>query len=163
MIKTLPAMQSQTCHPGLIPVLGRSPGEGNGYPLQYCCLKNPMDKGAWWASDPGVTKSDMTEWLTLLGKLRTPNRGWALHLNEESGKTQSLAGADWFRSKSWSPCFHVCSRESSEFVSSSATVGVYPFFLITYHLNPFLFFNWLNSEPTYSEWFLVGTRAQFSL
>ena len=75
MIKTLPAMQSQTCHPGLIPGSGRSPGEGNGYPLQYCCLENPMDKGAWWASDPGVTKSDMTEWLTLFGKLRTPNRG----------------------------------------------------------------------------------------
>ena len=50
---------------GSIPGSGRSPGEGNGYPLQYCCLENPMDKGAWWASDPGVTKSDMTEWLTL--------------------------------------------------------------------------------------------------
>ena len=61
--------------PGSVPGWGRSPGEGNGYPLQYCCLENPMDKGAWWASDPGVTKSDMTEWLTLFGKLRTPNRG----------------------------------------------------------------------------------------
>ena len=33
--------------PGLIPGLGRSPGEGNGYPLQYSCLENPMDRGAW--------------------------------------------------------------------------------------------------------------------
>ena len=33
----------------LISELGRSPGEGNGYPLQYSCLKNSMDKGAWWA------------------------------------------------------------------------------------------------------------------
>ena len=32
---------------GLIPGLGRSPGEGNGNPLQYCCLGNPMDRGAW--------------------------------------------------------------------------------------------------------------------
>ena len=32
---------------GLIPVLGRSPGEGNGNPLQYSCLGNPMDRGAW--------------------------------------------------------------------------------------------------------------------
>ena len=42
---------------GLIPELGRSPGEGNGYPLQYSCLENPMDRGAWWATVPGVTKS----------------------------------------------------------------------------------------------------------
>ena len=33
--------------PGSIPGLGRSPGEGNGNPLQYCCLENPMDRGAW--------------------------------------------------------------------------------------------------------------------
>ena len=33
--------------PGLSPGLGRSPGEGNGYPLQYYCLENPMDRGAW--------------------------------------------------------------------------------------------------------------------
>ena len=41
--------------PGLIPGLGRSPGEGNGYPLQYSCLGNPMDRGAWQVH--GVTKS----------------------------------------------------------------------------------------------------------
>ena len=42
---------------GLIPGLGRSPGEGNGNPLQYPCLENLMDRGAWWATDHGVTKS----------------------------------------------------------------------------------------------------------
>ena len=42
---------------GLIPGLGRSPGEGNGNPLQYSCLENPMDRGAWWATVYGVTKS----------------------------------------------------------------------------------------------------------
>ena len=42
---------------GLIPGLGRSPGEGNGIPLQYCCLKNPMDGEAWQATVHGVAKS----------------------------------------------------------------------------------------------------------
>ena len=43
--------------PGSIPGLGRSPGEGNGNPLQYSCLENSMDGGAWWATVHGVTKS----------------------------------------------------------------------------------------------------------
>ena len=42
---------------GSIPGWGRSPGEGNDNPLQYSCLENPMDKGAWWATVHGVTKS----------------------------------------------------------------------------------------------------------
>ena len=42
---------------GLIPGLGRSPGEGNGYPLKYSCLENSMNRGAWWAIVRGVTKS----------------------------------------------------------------------------------------------------------
>ena len=43
--------------PGLIPGSGRYPGEGNNNPLQYSCLENPMDRGAWWATVHGVTKS----------------------------------------------------------------------------------------------------------
>ena len=46
---------------GLIPELGRSPGGGNGYPLQYSCLENPMDRGAWRATAHGVSESDTTE------------------------------------------------------------------------------------------------------
>ena len=42
---------------GSIPGSGRSPGEGNGNPLQYSCLENPMDGGAWWAAVHGVAKS----------------------------------------------------------------------------------------------------------
>ena len=42
---------------GLIPGSGRAPGEGNGNPLQYSCLENPMDGGAWWATVHGVAKS----------------------------------------------------------------------------------------------------------
>ena len=42
---------------GSIPGLGRSPGEGNGNPLQYSCLENSMDRGAWWSLIHGVAKS----------------------------------------------------------------------------------------------------------
>ena len=45
----------------MIPGSGRSPGGGNGNPLQYSCLENPMDRGAWRATVHGVTKSDTTE------------------------------------------------------------------------------------------------------
>ena len=52
--------------PGSTPGLGRSPGEGNGYPLQCSCLEKPMDKGAWWAIYPWVHKeSDTAERLSI--------------------------------------------------------------------------------------------------
>ena len=54
MVKNPPASAGDT---GLIPGSGRSPGEGNGYPLQYSCLENPMDRGAWQAVVHGVAKS----------------------------------------------------------------------------------------------------------
>ena len=44
-----------------IPGSRRSPGGGNGNPLQYSCPENPMDRGAWWATVHGVTESDMIE------------------------------------------------------------------------------------------------------
>ena len=46
---------------GLIPGLRRSPGVGNGNPLQYSCLKNSMDRGAWWATVHGVAELNITE------------------------------------------------------------------------------------------------------
>ena len=49
--------------PGLIPGSGRTSGEGNGNPLQYSCLENPMDGGAWRATVHGVVESETTEWL----------------------------------------------------------------------------------------------------
>ena len=48
-----------------ISVSGRSLAGGHGNPLQYSCLENPMDRGAWWVIVPGVEESDMTELLTL--------------------------------------------------------------------------------------------------
>ena len=56
-IKNPPANAGDVAEVGLIPGLGRSPGGGNGNPLQYSCLENPMDRGAWWATVHGVTKS----------------------------------------------------------------------------------------------------------
>ena len=59
---------------GSIPGSGRSPGEGNGNPLQYSCLENPMDGGAWWATVHRVAKSQtQLRNFTSLGSYRT---GW---------------------------------------------------------------------------------------
>ena len=54
MVKNVPANAVDT---GSIHGSGRSPGEGNGNPLLYSGLENPMDRGAWWAADHGVAKS----------------------------------------------------------------------------------------------------------
>ena len=62
MVKNLPANAGDIRDVGSISGLGRSPGGGNGNPLQYSCLENPMDRGVWLATVHGVTKgSDMTE------------------------------------------------------------------------------------------------------
>ena len=63
-------VKESACHPGdqgLIAGWGRSPREGNGYPLQYSCLENPMHRGAWQATvHPwGCKELDRTQWLTL--------------------------------------------------------------------------------------------------
>ena len=56
VVKNPPANSGDTRDVSLIPELGRSPGEGNGNPLKYSCLGNPMDRGAWWAIAHGVAK-----------------------------------------------------------------------------------------------------------
>ena len=57
VIKNLPANAGDVRDVGSIPGLGRSPAGGHGNPLQYSCLKNPMDRRAWWAAVHGVIKS----------------------------------------------------------------------------------------------------------
>ena len=70
MVKSPPANAGDTSS---ISGSGRSPGEGNGNPLQYSCLENPMDGGAWWATVHGVTKSQtkLSDWQQ--HKAKTPN------------------------------------------------------------------------------------------
>ena len=57
VVNNLPANAGDTRHVGSILGWGRSPGVGNGNPLQYSCLENPMDRGAWWATVHGVANS----------------------------------------------------------------------------------------------------------
>ena len=57
VVKNLSANAGEKGEVNLIPGWGRSPGGGHGSPLQYSCLENPMDRGAWWATVRRVTKS----------------------------------------------------------------------------------------------------------
>ena len=61
MVKNPPVNAGDIRDAGLIPGLGRSPGEGNGNPLQYSCLENPKDRGAWWTAVHGIAELDTTE------------------------------------------------------------------------------------------------------
>ena len=62
VVKNLPVNAGEIRDVGSIPGLGRSPGGGHGNPLQYSCLENPMDRGAWQATTHGINKeSDMAE------------------------------------------------------------------------------------------------------
>ena len=57
LVKNLPANAGDIRDMDLIPGSERFPGEGNGNPLQYSCMENSMDRGAWWATVHGVAKS----------------------------------------------------------------------------------------------------------
>ena len=61
MVKNPPANAGDIRDTGLVPGLGRSPGGGNGNPLQYSYVEDPMDKGAWWAIVHSVAESDTSE------------------------------------------------------------------------------------------------------
>jgi len=61
VVKNLPANAVDLRDSGLVPGSGRSPGEGNGNPLQYSCLENSMDTGVWRATLQGVAESDVSE------------------------------------------------------------------------------------------------------
>ena len=65
MVKNPPANAGYIRDVGLIPGLGSSPGGGHGYPLQYSCLENPRDRGAWWAAACGIAQNrTQLKWLS---------------------------------------------------------------------------------------------------
>ena len=69
-VKSLPANAGDVRDAGSIPRSGRSPGEGDGTPIQYSCLENPMGRGAWWAKVPGVAELDTTEVIKHVTKIK---------------------------------------------------------------------------------------------
>ena len=75
---------------GSIPGLGRSPGEGNGNPLQYSCLENSIDRGAWWATVHGVTE----QWYGLIPFSQQPVKLALLHILY---KARSQAMLTWIQ------------------------------------------------------------------
>ena len=85
-------------HLGLIPGLGRSPGEGNGYPLRHSCLENPMDRGALWATVQEVAKS----WTRLMIlKLKLQYFGHLMQRVDSWEKTLMLGGTGGRRRRGW--------------------------------------------------------------
>ena len=80
VVKNLPANAGDIRDMGLIPVLGRSPGGGNGNPLQYSCLENPIERGAWWATVHRSQKSPAC-W-----------SDWAWHQTRLSPKSRAFPG-----------------------------------------------------------------------
>ena len=64
MVKNLPACAGDVRDLGSIPGSGKFPGGMHGNPLQYSCLENPMDRGAWWAMVHRVTESDILKQLS---------------------------------------------------------------------------------------------------
>ena len=110
MVKNLPANAGDARDTGSVPGLGRSPGEGNGYLLQYSCLENPMDRGAWWATVHRVAKSwTRLKWLSSSssGRCRTPHhvhiQGWS-EVNLEILRCCPLCGK-LLDSRNWRHCF----------------------------------------------------------
>ena len=77
---------------GLIPGSGRSPGEGNGNPLQYSCLENPMDGGAWQAKVHGFTKSQ-TQLSDFVFRFFYPSLDCKLHVGKKELYPKHTVGA----------------------------------------------------------------------
>ena len=83
---------------GSIPGLGRSPGEGNSNPFQYSCLENPMDGGAWYATDHGITELDTTEQLHFLSFFLSFNP-WIFLPNCSSKDQQNSLSSHYWSTK----------------------------------------------------------------
>ena len=90
---------------GSIPGLGRSSGEGNGNPLQYSCLENSMDGGAWWATVHGVAKSQT----------------WLSHFTSTFGKFTFMP-LQFYKRPTLVPVFYNCKKSEEDFHFSDKKV-----------------------------------------
>ena len=119
VVKNLPA---STGDPGLIPGLGRSPGEGTGYPLQYSCLEKPMDRGAWQAtySSRSCKELDMTEWPILL----LPSPPVINRVTQQSPVSRCFGLSQWWQ---WwaSPSLYWCDSLTSRLEAASPFLHIY--------------------------------------
>ena len=133
MVKNLPAMQKT-----LVQCLSwqRSPGEGNGYPLQYSSLEKSMDRGAWWATVHEVTESNTTERLTLCFLSRTKTQ-------QELHKTSPKLG------HCWEPAS--IGRLSLECVQKQGSISV----ILQKHAGRAIFpkYDYLSQEPVMTPYF----------
>ena len=105
---------------GSIPVLGVSPGGGNGNPLWYCCLENPMDRGAWWAIVHGVAKSLtwLNDWVWASLSVSPSPQAFLPH----PGGTSTPSPIVWETAdvKTWQPALLVWLVQASPLVSAAA-------------------------------------------
>ena len=90
VVKNLPANTGDARDLGLITGLGRSPGEGHSKPLQCSFLESPMDRGAWWVTVHGVTKSSAQSCLTLCNPMDCSTPGLPLQSLLKSMSTESV-------------------------------------------------------------------------
>ena len=90
LVKNPPANVRDARDVGLIPGSGRSPGEGNGNPIKNSCLRNPMDRGAWWATVHEITKS----WIPLSTHTHTHTHTQTLKWRESRLKTGIMLPQD---------------------------------------------------------------------
>ena len=99
---------------GSIPGSGRSPAEGNGNPLQYSCLENPMERGAWWATVQGLTKSRtrLSDFISLhfTSLKRTKVKMPRQTLRGKESRWKSLRGSELFRRRIRKPLIDSSTR-----------------------------------------------------
>ena len=113
MVKNPPANAGDERDVGSIPESGRSPGEGHGNPLQYFCLENLMDRGAWWATVHGVTQSrTQLKRLSTRSVLGTPDI--QAYLTIEIKGYHSVESLDYSHLPTWAVSFAIYKLESSD-------------------------------------------------
>ena len=92
VVESLPPSAGDAGETALVPGPGRFPGGRNGSPLQYSCLENPMDRGAWWATVCGVAGSDMTEHVKhIIYQSRYRKQGFGVQLDRLMIQRPSLS------------------------------------------------------------------------